>query len=149
MIALFLGIQAWLSRDMSSGEIPAIQAARLGSSELISLPIDTEGPYLIHFWAEWCPICKFMEESVEAISGDYPVIGIAMQSGSDEEVLAFMDEHGISYPVISDENGAISRQFGVTGVPSSFVVDKNNVVRFSERGLSSEWGLRTRLWWSN
>lgn len=148
-VALWFGIQAWQTRTMPRGPLPAITASDVRDSGQVHLPIDSQGPYLVHFWATWCPICTLMEESVMDVAGDYPVIGVALQSGSDAQVLAFMREHGMDYPVISDQDGEISSRFGVTGVPSTFVVDRNGTIRFVEKGFSSEWGLRARLWYSN
>jgi peroxiredoxin len=146
LVAIYWGIQAWIIRDMSSGPVPTVVAGQVDGNTPLSLPLDAQGPYLIHFWASWCPICGVMEGAVNDVATDYPVIGIALKSGSHDEVRAFMVEHEIDYPVISDANGVISQRFGVTGVPSTFVVDRDNTVRFRDRGLSSEWGLRLRLW---
>lgn len=143
---LWFSIQGWMKKDMSRGLMPVISASDVRLNSPINLPINSKTPYVIHFWASWCPICKLMEDSVIDIATDYHVVGIALQSGSVHEVIASMNEQGINYPVISDPKGEISQQFGVNGVPATFIVDSDNNIRFVERGYSSEWGIRVRLW---
>ncbi|MCB1755282.1 MAG: protein disulfide oxidoreductase [Gammaproteobacteria bacterium] len=147
-IGLWFGIQAWQTRTMPRGPLPAVSGVDIRNASHLALPADGDGPYMVHFWASWCPICKLMESSVTDVAADYPVIGIALQSGSDSEVLDFMREHGMDYPMLNDPDGQISRRFGVNGVPSTFIVDKNNTIRFVERGYSSAWGLKARLWYA-
>lgn len=44
---------------------------------------------------------------------------------------------------------AISSAFGIRGVPTVLIIDRDNRIRFAEVGLSSGPGLRIRLWWAN
>ena len=105
-----------------------------------------ETPLVIHFWASWCPICKLEEESIASIAEDYPVITIAMQSGTSLEVEHYLEEQGIDPTTITDPDGTIAHRFGVQGVPTSYIVDQNNKIQFSERGYTTELGLRSRIW---
>lgn len=143
---LWFGIQGWMKKDMSRGLVPMVSAVDVRLKSPLNLPIDSKAPYVIHFWASWCPICKLMEKSVINIAADYKVVGVALQSGPANDVIASMNRQGINYPVISDPNGKIGQQFGVNGVPATFIVDSDNTIRFVERGYSSEWGVRLRLW---
>ena len=101
---------------------------------------------LIHFWATWCPICKMEENSIASISKDYKVITVAMNSGTDKKVSAFLKQQGLTFPVVNDENGAIAERFGVRVVPTSFIIDSNGIIKFTEVGFTTELGLRARLW---
>ncbi len=44
--------------------------------------IPNNKPILVHFWATWCPTCKFEAPNIEKVSKDYEVITIAVQSGT-------------------------------------------------------------------
>ena len=101
---------------------------------------------LVHFWASWCPVCELEQDSIQSISNDYPVISVAMQSGNDLEVTAYMEENKLSFPTIVDEHGILAKQFGVRGVPTSFILSPGGKIAFSEIGYTTEIGLRTRLW---
>ena len=144
-IGVYLLVREWTQRNVIEGPLPSIAAVTL-ANEKIDLQKATDGPYLLHIWASWCGICRFEQDSIEAISKDHPVISIAMQSGSDNEVRQYMQDNGLSFKVINDEEGDLSRMFGVTGVPTTLVVNQQGQIAYSEVGYTSEWGLRFRLW---
>lgn len=143
-IILFLLLRAYMQKDMVSGPAPQIQAKTLAGQQFDLSAADK--PILVHFWATWCGICKLEQGSIQSISADYPVITVAMQSGDDMEVQAYLDEHQLSFPVINDVAGDISASFGVYGVPASFIVNRDGEIVTAERGYTTGWGLRARLW---
>ena len=51
--------------------------------------------------------------------------------------------------VINDSSGSISRLFGVSGTPSSFIINPRGRIHFSEVGYVTTWGYRLRLWWAS
>ena len=97
-------------------------------------------------WATWCPVCKLEQATLEELQHDYRVVTVAMRSGDRLAIEHYMAQEGLSFPVIVDDGGELARRFGVRGVPTSFVVDANGRIRFSEVGFTSAWGLRLRLW---
>lgn len=147
-VLLYFGVRAYMQRELATGPLPPLQSVTLNG-----LPFDTaqprQGPLLVHFWATWCPVCRLEQDSIQAISRDYPVISIALSSGDALEVEQFMQEHKLDFPVINDPQGVLARDFGVRGVPVSFVVNSRNQIRFVERGYTTEWGLRLRMWLTN
>ena len=86
------------------------------------------------------------ENSIASISEDYEVITVAMNSVNDMEVTAYFEEKNIIFPVVIDENGAIAERFGVRGVPTSFIVDPDANIEFTEVGYTTELDLKWRLW---
>lgn len=145
-VALYFGLKAYMQKDMVRGEVPMLAATTL-QGDAIDLQALRGQPLLVHFWATWCGICKFEESSIQNISEDYTTITIAMQSGTAEAVQAHLLKNQRTFTVINDEEGEIAQRFGVSGVPASFIVDAQGQIRFLERGYTSEWGLRSRLWW--
>jgi len=145
-ILLYLGLRAYVQRDMAQGLAPDFQATTL-TQQAFQLT-DVSKPVLVHFWATWCGICKLEQGSIQAISADYPVITIAMQSGSDVEIQDYLNEHQLDFPVINDQFGELSTRYGVQGVPASFIVNSKREIVAAERGYTTEWGLRLRLWWA-
>lgn len=142
---VFVTIRTYMQRDLVEGQAPLVEG-RLLSGQTTSLQSYKGQPVLLHFWATWCPVCKLEQDSIEAISKDHPVITIAMNSGNELEVKAFLEEHKLSFPVLVDEDSVIATQFGVLGVPTSFVIDPNGNIMFTEVGYTTNWGLRFRLW---
>lgn len=146
-VLLYLGLRAYMQRDMVQGVAPDIVSTTL-TQQAFQLST-SDKPVLVHFWATWCGICKLEQDSIQALSRDYPVITIAMQSGSDEEVQAYLTEHQLDFAVINDESGDLSTRYGIQGVPASFVVNSDGKIVASERGYTTGWGLRLRLWWAD
>jgi len=147
LLTVFMAARFWSQRDLVTGPVPELQGRLLGGT-VFSLAARPARPLLIHFWASWCPVCRLEENSIAALSRDHAVITIAMQSGSDAEVRAYLEAQGLSFPVINDPDGRLARRFGVRGVPSSFIVDAQDRIVFREVGFTSGPGLRLRLWWA-
>lgn len=142
---IYFGVRTYMQRDLASGSVPKIQATTL-SGQRFDITRPREGPLLVHFWATWCPVCRLEQNDIQALSKKYAIMTIAMQSGDQDAVRAFMQKEGLSFPVINDPTGELARQFGVTAVPVSFVVNRHNRIRFVERGYTTAWGLRLRMW---
>ena len=138
-------IQWWQARDSISGQAPELQG-RLLSGETFSLASLKGAPVLVHFWATWCPICRLEEDSIDGLAEDFPVITIATTSGEAAEVRAYLVEKGLDFPVLLDESGDIGREWGVKGVPASFILDGGGRIAHATVGYSSGIGLRLRLW---
>ncbi len=146
-VAIILAVRAWQQRDMASGAAPSLHGVTL-AGQPYTFPARPAHPVLVHFWATWCPICRTEQGSIAAVAHDHDVITIAMQSGTPSEVARYMQEQGIAFPVVNDEDGSISAAWGVHAVPVSFIVAPDGQVRFIEVGYTTEIGLRLRLWWA-
>lgn len=145
VLFIILAVRAWLQKDMLDGLAPDLQGSLL-TGEYYSTAADMRRPLLVHFWASWCPVCKFEQQSIQSLHEDYPVITIAMQSGDTSEVIAFMQKEDLNFPVINDPAGVLSSQFGVRAVPSSFIIGNDNTIIFREAGYTTGFGLRLRMW---
>lgn len=145
-IGLYMGLRAWLHSDVIHGEAPSFEAQQLQGGSF-SLSDYRGNALLLHFWASWCAVCRIEQASIASIAKDWPVLTVAMQSGDAGEVRRYLQEHGLTFPVVVDKQGELARLYGVTGVPVSFVIDSQGRIRFTEVGYTTELGLRSRLWW--
>ncbi len=102
-------------------------------------------PLVVHFWATWCPTCKFEASNIESIASKYNVITIAVNSGSNEEINSYMKEHDLSYSVINDQSGALAEKFNIEAYPTTLIYDGEGSLKFSEVGYSTTLGLKARL----
>ncbi|MCK5727513.1 MAG: redoxin domain-containing protein [Thiotrichaceae bacterium] len=146
LVIIFFLIQGWMKRNMVEGDAPNFERQLLdGSTVKLS---DYRGKVLIlHFWADWCPYCKFEESSISSLLESEQVITVAFQSGNNEAVQKFLLKQEISqWPTIVDNTSELSSKYGVSSVPATYFIDSNGVVRFRTRGITSSWGLRIRLW---
>ena len=103
----------------------------------------------LHFWADWCPICRLEQNSITRVSADWPVLTIAMQSGDVAKVRTVLTQRQLPWRTALDPNGQITRSYGFKGVPAWVVVDANGQLRGASMGYTSELGMRQRLWWAS
>jgi len=147
ILVVLSAVRFWMQRDVVSGIAPNISVFML-NGQYFDLYKNKNRPMLVHFWATWCPVCKLEQSNIENIAKDHSVITIAMQSGNDGELNPFVQEEKLSFNVINDESGELSKRYNIKGVPVSFIVNKDNKIEFVEVGYTTELGLRMRLWWA-
>lgn len=101
---------------------------------------------LINFWGTWCAPC--LEEIPDLIklshhfhSNGLQVIGVALASGSSEEVRAFAEAHGMDYVVVIGDMEEVKTHFQVMGFPTSVLIDREGVIRKRYFGPQTEAGL--------
>lgn len=145
LVLILLALQAWLQRGLISGRAPALYGQDPEGVPL-ALSDDRGRTVLVHFWATRCAVCRLQQGAIEAIGRDWPVLTVVMQSGDARAVGAYLRARGLRQPVLVDETGALAARFGVGAVPASFVVDPAGRIRFRQRGYTTPWGLRARLW---
>ncbi|MGM0519089.1 MAG: redoxin domain-containing protein [Campylobacterota bacterium] len=104
-------------------------------------------PIIVHFWATWCPICEFEAKNIEKLSKKYEVITIATQSGSKKDIQNYLKKHNLSFKVVNDKDGFYSRNFNIKAFPTTLIYDENKILKFSEVGYTSTFGLYARMWW--
>ncbi len=87
---------------------------------------------LINFWATWCPPCRFekpiLEEAYESHKGeDFVILAVNMRE-NEEEVRAFVEESGTTFPILLDKSGLVISLYKVYAAPTSFFVDKEGII---------------------
>lgn len=145
ILAAFIAIHWWQTKPLPTGPAPELKA-ELISGQPVDLADYKGKTVLVHFWADWCPICKAEQDNIQSISEDFPVLTVAMQSGNAGSVREFMQQESLTFPAVADPLGVISSGWGVQAVPVSFIIDAAGDIRFTEVGLTTEAGLRVRLW---
>jgi len=106
-------------------------------------------PLVVHFWATWCPTCRLEATNIDALSKKYNLISIAVTSGSNEKLKSFMKENELTYTVINDTQGMLSRAFGIKAYPTTLIYNKDGTLKFTEVGYSTTLGLEARIALSN
>ena len=92
-------------------------------------------PKLLNLWASWCPPCIAEAPHLDTLKeAGVPIYGIAMRDTS-EDVAAFLANHGNPYVAIGhDEISAIQFELGSSGLPETFVIDGDGVIRYQHIG---------------
>ena len=155
-----VAVDTWRTRDLPQGPAPdaplAMAPAQPTSANSATLSTTlaqwrAQHPgqaVAVHFWAKWCAVCKLEEPSIASLSKDWPLLGVAMQSGSAEKVAQVQRQRGMAWPTAVDPQGTLSRSWGVRSVPALVVIDAQGQVRFATSGYTPEWAMRLRLWWA-
>jgi thiol-disulfide isomerase/thioredoxin len=147
ILAIFI-IRAYQQQELTSGIAPSFSSKTL-SGEIMNANPPPDKAILVHFWAVWCPICNLENDNIQAISQDYKVLNIAIQSGSDLEIQDYAEENNMQLNnLINDQTGSISKLFGVKGTPTSFFINPKGQIQFIEVGYVTTFGYRLRLWWA-
>jgi len=102
-------------------------------------------PLVVHFWGTWCPTCRLEASNIERISKEYNLLSIAVNSGENSAIEAFMKKRGLTYRVINDSTGELADKFNIEVYPTTLLYDANGTLRFSEVGYSTTLGLKARL----
>jgi peroxiredoxin len=92
----------------------------------------------VNFWGTWCAPCRDEAPSLERLYGllrddGFELVGVSIDApGAADEIRAFRDEFGISFPILVDPGKEVYRAYGATGVPETFLIDAggNLVERF-------------------
>ena len=111
--------------------------------------IPTNKAILIHFWGTWCPICKLEASNIDAISKDYEVVTIAVDSKDNDNIKKYLKDNNVNYKVHNDVNSKIASKYNIAVYPTSFIYNKNGKLVFTEVGYTSTFGLKLRMWWAN
>ena len=137
-----------------SGEIPVIPAPdftltdQYGETHTLS---DYQGQTVfLNFWATWCGPCKMEMPDIQALyeewdenAGDLVVLGVAGpgigREGSAEDITAFLEANGYTYPVVMDDTGTLFSQYGISAYPTTFMIDpEGNVFGYVQGAVSRE-----------
>ena len=95
---------------------------------------------LLNVWATWCHPCRTEIPELQAIHTRYQargleLVGVSVDAdGSDDAIRTFMRDFAMTYPIWRDPDERISTQFLVVGVPATFLIDRDGVLRWRKTG---------------
>jgi cytochrome c biogenesis protein CcmG/thiol:disulfide interchange protein DsbE len=108
------------------GPVPNFTLKKLEGDGTISLASLRGKPAVINFFASWCGPCKSEAKILESASQQYKgriaFIGIDYHDVTSDG-RKFLRAHGITFPTVQDGSGKIGDEYGLTGVPETFVVN--------------------------
>ena len=141
---------AWMafSRVEASGqgELPVSPYAGFRAPEIslqtleggaVSLA-DLQGKVVIvNFWATWCTPCRLEMPALQAIHTELAdeglvVLGLnTLYQDSLDTVAVFVDDFGLTFPIVLDDTGDTARAYAIQATPTTFVIDRQGVIRLA------------------
>jgi thiol-disulfide isomerase/thioredoxin len=93
---------------------------------------------LINFWATWCEPCKSEMPALQRLADElrdrpFALYSVDLQEDA-QQVEAFQREYGLKLYAVLDEKGDVTRAYGVRVLPSTFVIDRQGVLRQQRLG---------------
>ena len=96
---------------------------------------------VLNFWATWCGPCKdempFFQEIYERYGSEITVLAVNNQETVDK-VSPFVEELGLTYEILMDNDGSVATQYQVIGFPTTYFIDPNGIIKFLHVGVLTE-----------
>jgi len=88
---------------------------------------------LVNIWATWCTSCVDEMPSMEKLyqklkEEDFEILAVSIDSLGETAVAPFMKKYKLTFPALIDSAGAIRMGYRTTGVPESFIIDKDGIL---------------------
>lgn len=112
---------------------PEISVMAITDGSALKLSGLKETVVLLNFWATWCPPCReeipSMMKLNKAMAGKpFQMLAVSVDEGGKPAVEAFFKESGLMLPTYLDQDGKAAKAYGLTGVPESFIINKQGIV---------------------
>ena len=127
---------------------PAFQLTQLAHPEQTFSPKQMQGQvWLLNVWASWCVACRVEHPLLVDLAKKnvIPIVGLNYKDKRDA-ALGWLGQFGDPYQLsVADTDGRVGIDYGVYGVPETFVIDKTGVIRFKQIGPITEDAWRDKI----
>jgi len=130
-----LVVKIWPQLDLVAvgSRAPEFRAVNLRTGRPASLADYRGKVVLVNIWATWCQPCRIEMPSMERLhrklaGNDFAVVAVSVDEADSAAVLQFTRELGLSFDILHDRAGAIQRLYQTTGVPESFVIERDGII---------------------
>jgi peroxiredoxin len=96
----------------------------------------------VDFWASWCSPCReslplYDKLAADFGADDFAIIAINLDE-TEGDARKFMAQHPVKYTIVQNPQGDIPKAFGVSGMPSSYLIDRDGTIRQRHIGFSKK-----------
>lgn len=148
--AAVLAMVAWSACVPTERAAPRLgaQAPEYGGTTLAGDSVTLESfrgkVVLLNLWATWCAPCRhetpFLQAVYEERRGDgLEIVGVSLDTGDAHRLVSeFVEEYGVTYPILLDPQMRGMDRYQVLGLPATFLIDADGTVRWMRYGPVSE-----------
>jgi len=148
LVALGIAVGAWftvlqpapeaaptIARPGAAAPQIALGALDGGRSDLAA---DKGKVILVNFWATWCEPCKSEMPALQQLAEDlrgqpFRMYSVDLQEDA-QAIETFQRQYNLDLYVLLDDEGSVTRAYGVRGLPATFLIDRQGVVREQRLG---------------
>jgi cytochrome c biogenesis protein CcmG/thiol:disulfide interchange protein DsbE len=127
---------------------PAFTLPQLAAAEKSFSPADLKGKvWLLNVWASWCVSCRQEHPLLVAFSkdGSVPIVGLNYKDQL-PDAKQWLTQYGDPYVLSAvDADGRVGIDYGVYGVPETYVIDKTGMIRLKHTGPITPESLKTQI----
>nr|WP_321329787.1 DsbE family thiol:disulfide interchange protein [Alcaligenes faecalis] len=127
---------------------PSFTLPQLASPEDTFSPEAMKGQvWLLNVWASWCYACLEEHPVITALAKTHgvPIVGLNYKDIRGEAI-SWLERHGNGYVLsVSDTQGRVGIDYGVYGVPETFVIDKDGFIRYKHIGAVTDSAVRDTI----
>ena len=136
----------WLSRAPSAGVSSGVVSPREGflapdftlktlDGQTTSLSSQRGKVVVINLWASWCGPCRAEMPAIQKVYASEENRGLTVLAvngtfqDSATNASAFAQQYGLSFPILLDADGRVSREYLLSALPSTYIVDRRGIIR--------------------
>ena len=143
MVAVLVGVAIWQATSKSptadstalsgpaGGPAPDFSLESLSGSGTVSLATFHGRLLVVNFWASWCIPCRtempLLEAAFRSERGRVAFLGIDANDTS-SAARAFLAKMHVTYPAVSDPNGAVATRYGLFGLPTTVLISRSGKI---------------------
>jgi peroxiredoxin len=141
-LSRWIGKQDHMTRIVAGSMAAGFSLKSLDNKDYSLNALLERGPVVAAFFKVSCPVCQFTFPFLERLYKRYGGDGVTFLGISQDDARAtqnFAKEYGMTFPLLLDDNGyPVSNAYGLTNVPTIFLIDTDGTVKVSSMGFDKK-----------
>jgi len=131
--ALVIKIRPQMNLLEVGSRAPDFHAVDLVTGRATTLADYKNKVILLNIWATWCQPCRVEMPAIERLhqrlgGRDFQIVSVSIDADGDSVVAAYARDLGLTFQILHNQSGDIQQIYQTTGVPESFVIDRDGII---------------------